>query len=179
MNLLKCFRKSKKDELYIIGDVIDRGNHPIKLLNYIRNQDNMTMIMGNHEKMMLDAISGPERNGIKRSGHNVNLWYRNGGSITDHQFMKLNKEEQEEILLFLKNLPLGLEITVGQKNYMLIHGGPTPNFVEEWNMRKLSEDVLWERIEHCSSDRLSRKNHRGWPYSYLSLWCYRDYQDRR
>jgi serine/threonine protein phosphatase 1 len=152
IKMLQKIDFSKKDELYIIGDVIDRGNHPIKLLNYIRNQDNMTMIMGNHEKMMLDAISGPERNGIKRSGHNVNLWYRNGGSITDHQFMKLNKEEQEEILLFLKNLPLGLEITVGQKNYMLIHGGPTPNFVEEWNMRKLSEDVLWERIEHCSSE---------------------------
>lgn len=152
IEMLKRINFTKNDNLYIIGDVIDRGKYPIKLLKYIMSQDNMTMIMGNHEKMMLDAISSPERNLIKRKGNNLNLWYWNGGSITDHQFMKLNKEEKTEILCYLKNLPLGLEVTVGQKHYILIHGSPTPNFVEEWNMGKLNEDVLWKRIGHCSSE---------------------------
>lgn len=152
MEMLQKINFSKEDKLYIIGDVIDRGEHPIKLLNYVRNQENMTMIMGNHEKMMFDAVSGMGKNVMKRFDHNFNLWYRNGGDITDHQFMKLDKKEREEILLYLKGLPLGMEVIAGQRNYILIHGGPTPNFVEEWNNGKLNEDILWERIDHCSSE---------------------------
>ncbi|MCR5673655.1 MAG: fructose-bisphosphatase class III [Lachnospiraceae bacterium] len=37
------------DELYVIGDAIDRGPDGIKLLKHIKKQKNMDLILGNHE----------------------------------------------------------------------------------------------------------------------------------
>ena len=54
---------SKDDEIFIIGDVIDRGEHGIKiLLDIIERQKNpgegpkVTFLMGNHEVMLLSTV---------------------------------------------------------------------------------------------------------------------------
>ena len=49
MELLETIKFSKEDTLYILGDMIDRGPEPIKVLQYIMKQDNMKVILGNHE----------------------------------------------------------------------------------------------------------------------------------
>ena len=54
--MLLKIRFSKSDQLYIIGDVVDRGPHSIKLLQFIRQQENMTLLMGNHDLMLLQEI---------------------------------------------------------------------------------------------------------------------------
>ena len=41
---------SSQDKMYIIGDVIDRGPDGIKLLQFIKNQDNMDHIREQYEK---------------------------------------------------------------------------------------------------------------------------------
>ena len=151
IEMLKKINFTENDNLYIIGDVIDRGEYPIKLLKYIMSQNNMTMVMGNHERMMLDAISELDREGTKCSEY-FDLWYHNGGAITYRQFMELSQKEKEEILYYLKELPIGLEIIAGQRDYILIHGGPTPNFIEEWDSGEINDNVLWERIGKCTSE---------------------------
>lgn len=40
---------SSKDELYICGDIIDKGNDSIRLAKYISSFPNMHCIIGNHE----------------------------------------------------------------------------------------------------------------------------------
>ncbi|MBQ4092031.1 MAG: fructose-bisphosphatase class III, partial [Firmicutes bacterium] len=54
--LLTKIAFSEKDQLYIIGDVVDRGRHSIRLLQYIREAKNITLILGNHELMMREAL---------------------------------------------------------------------------------------------------------------------------
>ena len=42
-----------EDELYIIGDVLGRGEEPIPLLRYVMQHPNMKLLMGNHEQAFL------------------------------------------------------------------------------------------------------------------------------
>ena len=56
--MLELIQFSEQDELYIIGDVIDRYPQGIDILFEIMNHTNMYMILGNHEQMLLDTL-GP------------------------------------------------------------------------------------------------------------------------
>ena len=44
---------SDDDFLYILGDVIDRGDEGVEILKWLAFQDNAQLILGNHEAMML------------------------------------------------------------------------------------------------------------------------------
>ena len=46
---------SDDDFLFVLGDVIDRGEDGIKILKWMMSQSNMELIMGNHEAMMLSC----------------------------------------------------------------------------------------------------------------------------
>ena len=47
--MLKIIDFTEYDELWIDGDVCDRGRHSIALLQEIMHHDNMHMIFGNHD----------------------------------------------------------------------------------------------------------------------------------
>ena len=54
--LLELIQLSDADQLYIIGDVIDRGAMGVDILQKIMAAPNMTMLLGNHEQMCLDTL---------------------------------------------------------------------------------------------------------------------------
>ena len=47
--LLDMINFNDDDFMYILGDVLDRGNDPIGLLRFIMDKSNMELLMGNHE----------------------------------------------------------------------------------------------------------------------------------
>ena len=47
--LLREIGFSDDDELFIIGDVIDKGDSSVRLLKYVLFKDNIHLSMGNHE----------------------------------------------------------------------------------------------------------------------------------
>ena len=47
-----CF--SGEDALYILGDMIDRGFEPAKVLDIVRGTENITALTGNHEDGFVD-----------------------------------------------------------------------------------------------------------------------------
>lgn len=51
--MLEYIHFGDEDFLYIIGDAVDRGEEPIPLLQYIMEQPNMELLMGNHEQGFL------------------------------------------------------------------------------------------------------------------------------
>ena len=57
MALLKKINFNENDTLYVLGDMIDRREHSMECLEYIRTQPNITALMGNHEMLMLDYFS--------------------------------------------------------------------------------------------------------------------------
>ena len=117
--ILKYIHFSSDDVLYIIGDVIDRGDDGILLLREIMDQSNMKLILGNHELMFLNATA---RNA---SLMEVQSWIWNGGEVTLKAFQMLDRVEKNKIRHFLECCPDHASVTVHDTDcYYLVHGWP-------------------------------------------------------
>ncbi len=53
IELLSKIHLSEDDWLYILGDTLDRGPEPVKVLLDIMKRQNVTYIMGNHDYLFL------------------------------------------------------------------------------------------------------------------------------
>ncbi|MFA4852252.1 MAG: metallophosphoesterase family protein, partial [Bacteroidales bacterium] len=143
--LLEKINFSDNDELYIIGDVIDRGDKPIETLEYIMNKPNMHLLMGNHEYWMLCCYDAY----LQRKIYPYELieakqvWMQNGGNVTLKQFQKLPREKQISIIKFLRKCPYYLIID----KFILCHAGIR---MDEKFENKSVEEIL----KHQSADDL-------------------------
>ena len=54
VKLLKEISFTLEDEMYIIGDIIDKGTNSLKLLDFIMQHQNIHCVMGNHEQAFMD-----------------------------------------------------------------------------------------------------------------------------
>lgn len=155
--MLDLLNLNEQDHVYILGDVIDRGPDGIEILQYIKAQDNFTLLMGNHELMMLEYYETkanllPDLMVIQR-------WYRNGCEPTIKEFDKLSKEKQKELLTYLRSLPLAIsDLKVNDKMYYLVHGAPIKSLKEgcvylDSDIMKLftPADFVWNRINNDTS----------------------------
>ena len=107
------------DSLYVLGDVIDRGHFGIRILQELMEMPNATVLLGNHEKMTLDALQ--EKSDLRE---NLRLWYGNGGKITHMDYYALEAGEQAAILEYIRQMPLAAEVAVNGRTYLLVHGAP-------------------------------------------------------
>lgn len=136
VSLLNKLSLKKGDHLYILGDAVDRGADGIKILQLIRaHKETITLLLGNHEYMMLNALSSGDFRQIQS-------WMLNGGKETMRSFLKLSVVEQQELLNWLRGLPLSARVTVGERNFYLIHGWPGESLY----------DVVWGRPDSLYSD---------------------------
>jgi serine/threonine protein phosphatase 1 len=119
MELLQKIPFSADDTLYVLGDVIDRGPEPVKCLQYIMGASNIHLLMGNHERLMLDAIH------YSQYGYeeHIELWIRNGGTTTIKGMKSLPIEERQAILNYVSSLPYMAQVKIGEQNYVLVHAG--------------------------------------------------------
>ena len=101
LKMLQGIEFSEQDQLYILGDIIDRGPQSMELMQEIMEHDNMTCIIGNHELMMLDYINhSPDGNSWMLTG--------NGGAETYEQFKRLTLVEQNKIKKYIENMYPGM-----------------------------------------------------------------------
>ena len=56
ISLLKKIKFSDEDELFVLGDVVDRGPEPIKVLQDMMMRPNVYPILGNHDYMALKVL---------------------------------------------------------------------------------------------------------------------------
>jgi serine/threonine protein phosphatase 1 len=100
----------------LLGDIIDRGGDDVKVLDVVSSLlrepeiiglSNFFCLMGNHEAMFVDAMTG--------SGEDYVLWLQNGGNFEDFA-------EMQDHLEWLAELPVYM--TVG--DVMYAHAGIVP-----------------------------------------------------
>lgn len=130
-----------EDHLYVLGDVIDRGADGIEILRELMAQSNVTVLLGNHEWMMQNALWGEHQFADTR------LWYRNGGVLTYGAYMHLPQEQQDEIQRYIGQMPLSAEVTVNGIGYILVHAAP-PELIDKILSKYYTNPTfaLWTRM---------------------------------
>ena len=82
LQMLEKINFTEDDELFILGDIIDRGPKSLELIRYImEHRKNIHLIKGNHEAMMIDA----SKEGFYSILYDTTLWFHNGGFETFKQ----------------------------------------------------------------------------------------------
>lgn len=151
---------TREDEIYCIGDYIDRGNDSkgvIDLIMRLRTEGYpIYTLRGNHEQMMLDAVTD------KRA---LSLWLDNGGKSTLKSFgIKSLDDLPAEYLAFLNNTEFYLQ----KHNFIFVHAGL--NFKKQ-NLFEDKEAMLWERDffpqQPALEDRLLFHGHTPIPLTFI------------
>jgi len=132
VKMLDVINFSGDDELYILGDVVDRGKEPVKVLLDMMNRPNVFPLMGNHDLLALDilkkiSVDITEDNfssQVDMTVMNEMLdWLSNGGSTTMESFQKLSKSQRSDILDYISDFPLCDIVEVKDKAFILVHAG--------------------------------------------------------
>ena len=132
----------RDDELYLLGDYIDRGPDSKGVIDFILelkdNGFNVHALRGNHEEMMLNALRDP--------AENYELWFYNGGYDTLKSFA-LEKYGRyglhaglfdDKYIRFLEQLEYYFRID----GYYLVHAGMDFSLEDPFVNRKI---MLWTR----------------------------------
>ena len=56
MDLLDKISLQDSDTLYVLGDILDRGPHPVKTIKTLMEMPNAICLVGNHELMALESL---------------------------------------------------------------------------------------------------------------------------
>lgn len=155
--LLEKIHFSAEDELYVLGDAVDRGPEPIRLLQDMMKRPNVIFILGNHDFIMYTLIKKlsveiTEENYDKYLTKEIlldyNLWMQDGGQITAEQFSKLSYSEKMDVLDYIAGASLYEVIEHNGKEYRLVHAG-LANFVPDKAMEEYDlYDFLEERADY-------------------------------
>ena len=137
--MLKKIEFSDDDTLYILGDIVDRGEEPMRILSDMSMRANIIPLMGNHEHMAQYVLSAVNVEITEESiethwtldiVRTIREWYENGGYLTSKDFSRLPLDQREDILDYMKEFSFYEEITVGENTFVLVHGG-LPDFSPE------------------------------------------------
>ena len=154
--LLEKINFSDKDTLYVLGDVIDRGSGSIKILQDMMMRPNVIPIIGNHEYMAINCLKflmqEISRESISLLDENIIIglleWLNVGGQATIEEFHKLSLKEKQEIIDYIQEFSIYEELTVGDKDYILVHAG-LGNYSPQKDIEDYSlEELIWDRTDY-------------------------------
>jgi serine/threonine protein phosphatase 1 len=131
-----------EDELYLLGDYVDRGPDSKGVIDHIfalREQSyTVYCLIGNHEAMMLAST---------QDNNWSDTWLDNGGWTTLQSFGVTAAEQiSDEYFNFFLNLPYYFEVG----NYLLVHAGL--NFLDPEPLQD-QDSMLWIRDWYEQIDR--------------------------
>ena len=119
------------DTLHVLGDVIDRGADGCKILLDMMGRPNVFPLLGNHEftaAMCLPWLMEEVTDQSLASLDNTQIaalseWINNGGSPTLRELKQLKQTEREDILEYLREMELYIEVAAGGREFVLVHAG--------------------------------------------------------
>lgn len=129
--MLEKIKFSQEDTLYLLGDLVDRGPEPVKILQDIMQRPNVYPLLGNHEvmavyilKQLLVEVTEETISQVDAYlMENIMLWQRNGGGVTLEQFQALPPRERRQLLEFMEGFGWYETVDVGQRAFLLVHAG--------------------------------------------------------
>lgn len=148
LKMLELINFNEKDTLYIIGDVCDRGNEPMKILLHMMEYENIIPIFGNHDIEAYPFLHQEYNGTLNILEKKFTWWIRQGGTTTLEDFKKLSKKDQKKILSYIEEFRYYEEINVNDIDYILVHGG-----LKDFDINKSLDDyypynLVWERPDY-------------------------------
>ena len=154
--MLKKIDLKDDDMLYILGDILDRGPNPIKIILDVMNRPNIEVIVGNHCVMAYECLKFLLSEITEKAIDNIDdvmvekllNWYQNGAVTTTDEFHKCDKKTQQEIVDFISELEAYKEIEVAGKDFVLVHAG-LGNFKPDKELWEYElDELVWERPDY-------------------------------
>ena len=135
-----------RDRLIAVGDLVDRGDDSLKLMELQRSSTWFHAVIGNHEALMRDALLGdPEA---------LEIWQVNGGGWG----ATLPKETRAALIADVNSLPLTLEVPLRDGRLVgVIHAEVAPG-------------VAWSTLRRTTlrrPDVLANRDHAAAP---AAIW---------
>jgi len=133
-SLLKLIDFSKNDELYLLGDLIDRGPNSKGVIDLIwklqKSGHIVCCLRGNHDQMMLEA---------RRNYESLTRWLEHGGEQTLYSFDAQSISGiPEKYFEFIDDMPTSIELDA----YLFVHAGL--NFALQ-NPLQDEHAMMWQR----------------------------------
>lgn len=133
----------QNDTIIFLGDYIDRGEDPKGVVDYIislkKESFRVRCLLGNHESMFLDYLSGKNMSLYLTNGGNSKLSSYNADETVNNSSL-LPREHTD----FFNSLELYIEI----QDYYIVHAGFRPGVeIEEQSI----DDMIWIRSQFIYS----------------------------
>ena len=148
IKMLDLIGFSEDDDLYIIGDVIDRGEHSAEILLDMMKRPNVYPIIGNHELMALNVLdvmfNGDKGNSSVPVETLIGDWLINGGAFTLEGIAKLSDPQRFDVVDYLSEFTDYETVDIDDKSFIMVHAG-LDNFSQD---RKLSDYSVSELVWH-------------------------------
>jgi len=148
VELIAKIAPEKDDTLIFLGDYIDRGDMSFEVIEFLiglNKKHNCVFLMGNHEVMFLDFLSGIHENMFKMNGgyKTVNNYEIHGYDI-HHHTPYLERTLPRTHIDFLHNLKYYHET----EEYIFVHAGLLPYISLE---KQPKDELVWIRFRFIES----------------------------
>lgn len=150
LELLEQMKFKESDNLYVLGDIVDKGPEPVKLLQDMMFRVNVFPLLGNHDysamKLLMamqkgkDALSADAQEELK-------AWMQDGGAVTAKQFMELDEEEREDLLDYMEEFLLYAQVKAGRSRFVLVHAG-----LDSFSPERALEDYHYSELIYHEPD---------------------------
>ena len=138
-SIMNQIRLNENDHLYVLGDCIDRHPYGLEILKDLYYMSNVTVLLGNHEYMMLQAL-GEDR----IYNPFMQRWFGNGAHPTYYAWLRYSIEQRDELIEIIRHLPISVEVCCAGKEYLLVHGAPI-------GYKRITDDpvesAVWTRLD--------------------------------
>ncbi|MCQ2465448.1 MAG: fructose-bisphosphatase class III [Oscillospiraceae bacterium] len=130
IQMLETINFSDEDTLFVLGDIVDRGDEPVRLLKDLMGRHNVFVTMGNHDYFACDVLSQlmeeitDDTTALAPELMNQVLdWVQDGGLNTMLQFRELSGEERNDIISFISSLPMVEIAEINDRCFVMSHAG--------------------------------------------------------
>ncbi len=138
MTLLEAIAPDADDEVYFLGDLIDRGPKSSQVVNFVK-ESRYHCLLGNHEQMLLKIIGSGDL-----SKPTVQAWLYSGGQATVASYQKGTIPQDH--LDWMQSLPVYLDLG----DIWLVHAGVDPSIPLA---EQTTEQLCWVRDEFHSIEK--------------------------
>jgi serine/threonine protein phosphatase 1 len=148
--LLAKINPRKQDRVYVLGDVVDRGEKPMEVLLDMMERPNVIPIMGNHEFMFAQCVRTLLRGDspTEEETQDILRWQNDGGKTTLSGFLGISPEHRQAVWAYLGKFQRYGEVEAAGQSYVLTHAGPE-HFSPQRPLKDYAlQELVWERPDY-------------------------------